>query len=99
MFSKRLFNIIKTKIPKISSTELIALRSGNTSLDRTILQGNLTFPQNKELTNKFPVNKLNELFDSYDGTRIYPNNNSNYWINFLAKNKFKSFNLMKVMEV
>tara|TARA_Y100000389_G_scaffold64748_1_gene60810 strand:+ start:858 stop:2804 length:1947 start_codon:yes stop_codon:yes gene_type:complete len=91
MFSKRLFNIIKSKIPKISSTELIALRSGNTSLDRTILQGNLTFPQNKELTNKFPVNKLNELFDSYDGTRIYPNNNSNYWINFLAKNKFFSF--------
>ena len=91
MFSKRLFNIIKSKIPKISSTELIALRSGNTSLDRTILEGNLTFPQNKELTNKFPVNKLNELFDSYDGTRIYPNNNSNYWINFLAKNKFFSF--------
>ena len=91
MFSKRLFNIIKNKIPKISSTELIALRSGNTSLDRTILQGNLSFPQNKEVTNKFPVNKLNELFDSYDGTRIYPNNNSNYWINFLAKNKFFSF--------
>lgn len=91
MFSKRLFNIIKSKIPKISSTELIALRSGNTSLDRTILQGNLSFPQNKEVTNKFPVNKLNELFDSYDGTRIYPNNNSNYWINFLAKNKFFSF--------
>ena len=55
MFSKRLFNIIKTKIPKISSTELIALRSGNTSLDRTILQGNLTFHKIKNLLINFQL--------------------------------------------
>ena len=29
---KLLFNFVKRKIPKISQTELIALRSGNTSL-------------------------------------------------------------------
>jgi hypothetical protein len=60
MFSKKLFNVIKSKIPKISSTELIALRSGNTSLDRTILQGYLKFPQKKKLNNKFSENKLND---------------------------------------
>ena len=33
MISKQLFNFVKNKIPKISSTELIALRSGSTSLE------------------------------------------------------------------
>ena len=91
MFSKKLFNVIKSKIPKISSTELIALRSGNTSLDRTILEGYLKFPQKKKLINKFSENKLNDLLNSYDGSRVYPNNNSDYWIKYLAKNKFFSF--------
>ena len=91
MFSKKLFNLIKSKIPKISSTELIALRSGNTSLDRTILQGNLKFPQKKKFTNKFPEKKLNKLLNSYDGSKVYPNDNSNYWIEYLAKNKYFSF--------
>ena len=47
MISKKIFNIIKNKIPKISSTELIALRSGNTSLDRSILMGKINFPKKK----------------------------------------------------
>ena len=91
MISKKIFNFIKNKIPKISSTELIALRSGNTSLDRSILIGKINFPKKNTLKNKFPESKLNELFNSYDGTKIYPNNNSNYWINYLAKNKYFSF--------
>ena len=40
---KYLFNSVKRKIPKISKTELIALRSGNTSLDRQILEGKFFF--------------------------------------------------------
>ena len=47
MISKYLFNSIKNIIPKISSTELIALRSGNTSIDRNILLGQLIFPKKK----------------------------------------------------
>ena len=35
---------IKNRIPRISPTELIALRSGNTSLDRGILKGVIKFP-------------------------------------------------------
>tara|TARA_Y100000389_G_scaffold93493_1_gene90183 strand:- start:356 stop:2308 length:1953 start_codon:yes stop_codon:yes gene_type:complete len=91
MISKKIFNFIKNKIPKISSTELIALRSGNTSLDRSILIGKINFPKKNTLKNKFSESKLNELFNSYDGSKIYPNNNSNYWINYLAKNKYFSF--------
>ena len=91
MISRRLFNFVKNKIPKISPTELIALRSGNTSLDRSILMGKLEFPKKEIQINKFPESKLNELLSSYDGTRVYPNDNSNYWINYLAKNKYFSF--------
>ena len=91
MIIRRLFNFVKAKIPKISPTELIALRSGNTSLDRSILMGKMEFPKKETFINKFPESKLNELLSSYDGTRVYPNNNSNYWIDYLAKNKFFSF--------
>ena len=91
MIIRRLFNFVKAKIPKISPTELIALRSGNTSLDRSILMGKMKFPKKETFINKFPESKLNELLSSYDGTRVYPNNNSNYWIDYLAKNKYFSF--------
>ena len=36
---KYLFNLAKNLLPKISETELIALRSGTTSLDRDIMSG------------------------------------------------------------
>ena len=42
---RRLFSLIKGKIPKISDTEFIGFRSGNTSLD-SILEGKVIFPQN-----------------------------------------------------
>ena len=45
MISRRLFNFVKSKIPRISDTEMIALRSGNTSLDRSILQGKIRYPK------------------------------------------------------
>ena len=88
---KFLFRFVKNKIPRISDTELIALRSGNTSLDRQILEGKISFPRKIQYTKKFPENKLNELFSKYDNTKIYPNDNDNKWINYLAKNKYFSF--------
>ena len=63
---RSLFKFVKNKIPRISSTELIALRSGNTSLDRQILQGKVNFPKKIEYTQKFPEDSLNELFDKFD---------------------------------
>ena len=90
MISRKIFNFVKNKIPKISSTELIALRSGNTSLDRSILMGKIDLPKKSILVNKFPETKLNELLNSFDGSKIYPNV-SNYWVDYLAKNKYFSF--------
>ena len=91
MFSKRLFNFVKGKIPKISATELIALQSGNTSLDRHILNGIVKFPKKPDTTLKLDQNQLDKMLDNFDNSVIYPNNNNNYWINHLAKNKYFSF--------
>ncbi len=89
--SRTIFNFIKSKIPRISPTELIALRSGNTSIDRSILLGKLEFPKKIETIKKFPDDTLNDLLTKFDVSKIYPNNNNNYWINYLAKNKYFSF--------
>ena len=92
MFSRRLFNFVKNKIPRISDTELIALRSGNTSLDRSILMGTFKFPKkNNKNNNKFSQKELKNLLKNFDNSTIYPNNNNNYWIDYLAKNKYFSF--------
>ena len=89
--SRTIFNFIKSKIPRISSTELIALRSGNTSIDRSILLGKFEFPKKIETIKKFPDDTLNDLLSKFDGSKIYPNDNNNYWIDYLAKNKYFSF--------
>lgn len=99
MLKTRLFNSVKQLIPKISSTEMIALKSGNTSIDRDILLGKFNFPKKKDLEYKFPENKLERLFRDFyitqdvnpEDTRVYPNNNNNRWVNHLAKNRFFSF--------
>ncbi len=89
---RSLFNFVKRKIPKISDTELIALRSGNTSIDREILQGKVKFPTpSTKPVNKFPEEKLEELFRDFDNSKIYPNDNNNMWIKYLAENKYFSF--------
>ena len=88
---KRLFSFVKNKIPKISDTELIALRSGNTSIDRQILQGKISFPKKFQYENKFPKEVLSNLLNNFDNTKMYPNNNNNKWIEYLAKNKYFSF--------
>ena len=86
-----LFNFVKSKVPRLSSTELIALKSGNTSLDRQILLGKVSLPKKVIGKQKFPQSKLNELYNTFDGSTIYPNDNNNKWINYLAKNKYFSF--------
>ena len=91
MLSNKIFDLVKRKIPKISSTELIALRSGNTSMDREILSGKVKFLPKIVYKPKLPKNMINDLLDSYDNTRIFPNDNDDHWTKYLAKNKFFSF--------
>ena len=87
---RALFNFVKRKIPKISDTELIALRSGDVSIDRQILEGQVKLPK-KELYNEiFPKEKLDNLLNNFDNTQVYPNDNNNKWIEQLAKEGFFS---------
>lgn len=85
------FNRVKKIIPKISDTELIALRSGNTSIDRDILSGKLVYPKKVTVNNIFDDKKLKNLLDNFDGSKLYPNLNNNKWIDYLGKNKYFSF--------
>ena len=92
MIKNKLFNVVKRIIPKISNTELTALRSGTTSIDRMILQGKVDLPPRISVSvNKFPQKNLDYLLGCFDKTRIYPNDNDNYWVDYLAKNKYFSF--------
>ena len=87
----RLFKYVKNKLPRISDTEMIALKSGTVSIDRDILSGKINFPQKKTYIYKFPEDRLVNLLEKYDNSKIYPNDNDNFWINHLANNKFFSF--------
>lgn len=86
-----LFRAVKSRIPKISDTEMIALQSGTTSVDRDILCGRYAYPSSYEGKDKFPKDKLEFLLKNYDDSPLYPNNDNDYWIKHLARNKFFSF--------
>lgn len=88
---RAIFQAIKRRIPRISDTEMIALQSGDTSVDRDILKGTYTFPKPSAKPYKFDTVQLENTLNSFDNTRIYPNENQNYWIDHLAKNKYFSF--------
>ena len=87
---KLLFNSVKQRIPRISPTEMIALQSGTTSLDRNILKGEIVYPEKKSYTNKFSEKELNLMLGMYFENKIYPNDDNNV-IDYLAKRKYFSF--------
>lgn len=88
---RALYSFVRRKIPKISSTEMIALQSGDTSIERDLLQGRVSFPTPQVFEEKFNRTHVSELLSSFDDSRIYPNENENKWIEYLAKNKYFSF--------
>ena len=99
--NRYLFKQIKKLIPKISDTELIALRSGTTSLDREIFQGKVNIDNVKPIKNKFTEEssktlasfkpKVKYLLDTYGDQNIYPNSMSSSILDYVKKNKFFSF--------
>ena len=88
---RALFRLVKSRIPKISDTEMIALQSGTTCVDRDILCGTYTFPKEYVGDNKFSKTTMDYLLTKYENTSLYPNEDNNYWIEYLARNKFFSF--------
>jgi acyl-CoA dehydrogenase len=75
----KLFNIIKGIIPKISETEIIALKSGGVSIDREIFKGKVNY---SKLYKPFLIRKYdemnietNEILNDVGTENIYPNKN------------------------
>jgi hypothetical protein len=64
---KKLFNHVKKIIPKVSGTEIIALKSGGVSIDREIFKGRVNYNNLYKNVNKITINtefKVNEDVDS-----------------------------------
>jgi acyl-CoA dehydrogenase len=85
----RIFNFIKNIIPKISETELIALRSGGVSIDRDIFSGKINYDKLKNNHNNDNHNNDNHndndldmldktkyILRKYGEANIYPSNNN-----------------------
>ena len=91
-----LFNFVKKLVPRISETELIALRSGTTCIDRQIFQGKVEIPEFKNLEeNNGKLKKFDRRVDTllkrFGDQPVYPNPNSESIMNFIKSNRFFSF--------
>jgi acyl-CoA dehydrogenase len=72
-----IFNIVKNIIPKISKTELIALRSGGVSIDRDIFSGKLDYEKLKKIQHvgKFDSKHTREFLKKSGDGQVYPSRN------------------------
>ena len=61
---KYIFNNIKKLIPKISNTELIALRTGGVSIDSDIFKGIFNLPEKVITQNKVIKNDINKMISN-----------------------------------
>ena len=100
----RLFNKIKQIIPKISETELIALRSGGVSIDRDIFSGQFNYNKLKQdkchqiniqsgtdtytYTDIDMLDKTKYILRKYGENPLYPSNNINNVIEDLGNMGF-----------
>jgi len=95
---KHIFNRVKSIIPKISETEIIALKSGGVSIDREIFKGKINY---LNLLNGRNVNKItpdekvfiqstNVLLKYAGQDSIYPSKNINSIMTYLGENGFLS---------
>ena len=95
MSSNFLFKQVKNIIPKISKTELIALRSGTVSLDRMLFEGKVTLPKYQSKKNTFDDNfncfSVSNLLKKYGNVKqIYPNKDINSILRYIGNNDFFS---------
>ena len=88
---RKIFTRVKNIIPKISSTELIALQSGTTSVDRMIFNGYVNLKNFRlDKTKTFPIEKIDNLLNKYGNDTVYPSEKTNEIFSYLGKNKFFS---------
>jgi acyl-CoA dehydrogenase len=91
---QKVFSIVKNIIPKISETEIIALKSGGVAIDRELFNGKVDFNKlYKPLLNTWEQNMENEtntLLKSVGNENVYPNKNINKIMKQLGENGFLS---------
>jgi acyl-CoA dehydrogenase len=95
MLHKSIFNRIKKIIPKISETEIIALKSGGTSIDREIFQGRINYdkfflPIQKYKQNENINKNIEQILKITDTGPIYPGKNIKTIMDDLGKKGFLS---------
>jgi len=92
--NRLIFNRVKSIIPRISDTELIALRSGTVSVDREIFEGNVTIPENVDVSNLYKpeLNKnVDNILRKYGSQqKVFPSHNYKQILNEIGKNKLFS---------
>jgi alkylation response protein AidB-like acyl-CoA dehydrogenase len=106
---KKIFSSVKRIIPKISETELIALRSGGVGIDREIFSGKvnlLNLGLNKKQLPEFEINFINkktdDLLRKLGNNTTFPSNDYIKITDELAKNGYfgliidKKFNGQKL---
>jgi len=90
----RLFKIVKNIIPKISETEIIALKSGGVSIDRELFNGKVDY--NKlykpilKTCEQHMEQETNDLLNTIGSESIYPNKNIDKLMKQLGEKGFLS---------
>jgi acyl-CoA dehydrogenase len=97
---RTIFNHIKKIIPKVSETEIIALRSGGTGIDREFFQGQVNLRKLFEpikKTNKSAImeEKTIQLLKKIGTTPVYPSSNIMDTMKTLGSNGFLSMIINK----
>jgi acyl-CoA dehydrogenase len=95
---KYLFSKVKSIIPKITDTEIIALKSGGVSIDREIFKGRINYKNlyDSSKIKKFTINEkefissTNGLLELFGQDKMYPDKNVNEKMRFLGNNGFLS---------
>ena len=94
---KFLFNRVKKIIPKISETEIIALKSGGTSIDRNLFMGAMDYKKllaplvksNYHIPDGMDA-KIEQLLQKTGTNPVYPNKDIKNTMSYLGKNGFLS---------
>lgn len=95
---KHLFQRVKSIIPKISETEIIALKSGGVSIDREFFKGRVNYTKllnGKNLTvttseeDNF-IQSTTKLLKMVGQDNVYPSKHINRTMSYLGKNGFLS---------
>jgi acyl-CoA dehydrogenase len=91
---RRIFNRVKNIIPKISETEIIALKSGGVSIDRELFNGKVDYVKLYQpflQSQKYDMeDKTNDLLRTIGSENIYPNKNIHKTMKHLGELGFLS---------